>query len=181
LKNLPNLLSCARLALAPYVFVLQLRHRYTAVLWMFALLGITDIIDGFLARKLNATSRIGAYIDPLADKLLLSGMFLVLAFTGTIEKWLAAVVLGRDVLILLVAGALYLFTKRRNFPPSPWGKISTFVQILFVMFAIGELAGIVGHTPVTGLKWLTVGLAVVSLVDYGRQTLASGKAGGHSL
>ena len=169
MKHLPNLLSLARIALAPYVFILQWHHRYAAVLWMFAILGITDVVDGYLARRFNATSRIGAYIDPVADKLLLSGMFLVLAYTGVIETWLAVVVLGRDVLILLAAAALYLFTKRRNFPPSPWGKISTFVQILFVMFAIGHLAGIVTITPVTFLKWCAVGMVLASLADYGRR------------
>ena len=154
--------------MAPYVFLLQTHRSYTRVLWLFAILSITDVIDGFLARKLKATSRIGAYVDPLADKLLQSGMFVVLAVTGVIEKWLAVVVLGRDVLILAVAGALYLRTKRRNFPPSPWGKISTFVQILFVMFAVGQLAGIVGSTPVTLLKWLVVVLVLVSLTDYAK-------------
>lgn len=165
------MLSFARIALAPYVFVLEWRHQYTAVLWMFAILGVTDVADGFIARKLKATSRMGAYIDPVADKILVSGMFVLLAYTGVIETWLAVVVLGRDVLILLAAGALYLFTKRRNFPPSPWGKISTFVQILFVMFAIGHLAHIVTLTPVTILKWTAVVLVSVSLGDYGRRML----------
>lgn len=169
MKNLPNVLSFARIALAPYVFVLEWRHQYTAVLWMFAILGVTDVADGFIARKLKVTSRMGAYIDPVADKILLSGMFVLLAYTGVIETWLAVVVLGRDVLILLIAAALYLFTKRRNFPPSPWGKISTFVQILFVMFAIGHLAQIVRLTPVTILKWMVVTLVGISLLDYGRR------------
>ncbi len=168
MRHIPNILSFARLALAPYVFVLQTHRQYTRVLWLFAILGITDVIDGFLARKFKATSRLGAYIDPLADKLLQSGMFVVLAVTGVIEKWLAVVVLGRDVLILSVAGALYLWTKRRTFPPSPWGKISTFVQIVFVMFAVGELAGIVNSTPVMLLKWLVVVLVVVSTLDYAK-------------
>ena len=153
--------------------MLQWRHQYTAVLWMFAFLGITDVIDGYLARKLKATSRIGAYIDPLADKLLLSGMFVVLAATGAIETWLAVAVLGRDVLILVAAGTLFFATGRRNFPPSPWGKLSTFVQILFVMFAVGELAGIVGATIVAILKWAAASLIAISLIDYAVRTRRS--------
>ena len=166
MRHIPNLLSLARLALAPYVFALQMQRRYTVVLWWFAILGITDAVDGFIARKFQATSRLGAYIDPLADKLLLSGMFVVLAYTGAIETWLAVIVLGRDVLILAVAGILYLTGKRRNFPPSPWGKISTLVQILLVMFSVGHLAGIVSLPPVSVLKWAVVGLVAISLLDY---------------
>ncbi len=176
MKNIPNALSIARLALAPYVFVLLWRRDYVPVLWLFAILGITDVVDGYLARWLNATSRLGAYIDPIADKLLVSGTFLVLALTDAIEKWLAIVVLGRDVVILTVAGLLYILQQRRSFPPSPWGKISTFTQILFVMFAVGHLAGIVGITVVTLLQWLTVMLVGITTVDYGRRILHSEKS-----
>src|SRR5260370_7724512 len=117
------------------------RHDYRGLLWPFALVGITDVVDGFLARRWHASSRLGAYLDPVADKILLSGAFLVLALTGAIETWLAAVVLGRDLLIVAGAGVLYLAKSRTAFPPSPWGKVSTFVQVLFLMFALGGLAG----------------------------------------
>jgi cardiolipin synthase len=169
LKLIPNLLSLARLALAPYTFFLLWQRQYVPVIWLFAILGITDVVDGYLARRLNAASRLGAYIDPLADKVLLSGTFLVLALQKDIEPWLAGVVLGRDLLILAVAGMLYLFTKRRNFPPSPWGKISTFAQIAFVLFAIGRLAGIVSPAPANAFKWAVVALVVVSTLDYARR------------
>ena len=97
----------------------------------------------------------------------------MLALTGAIEWWLAAVVLGRDLVILAAAGILYLTTARRNFPPSPWGKISTFVQIVFLCFQIGYLSGIAVAPAVTALKWLTVALAVASLADYARRITAS--------
>jgi cardiolipin synthase len=165
-KHLPNLLTAARLALAPYLFLLMFRHQYRTIIPLFILIGVTDVADGFLARHFDASSRLGAYLDPLADKILLSGTFLVLALTGAIETWLAAVVLGRDVLILAAAGMLYLATACRNFPPSPWGKFSTFVQVVFLCFQIGYLAGIAVAPAVTVLKWLTVALAAVSLADY---------------
>jgi phosphatidylglycerophosphate synthase len=72
-------------------------------------------------------------------------------------------------LILAAAGVLYFATARRNFPPSPWGKISTFVQIVFLCFQIGYLSGIAVAPAVTALKWLTVALAVASLADYARR------------
>jgi cardiolipin synthase len=145
------------------------RHRYSTIIPLFILIGITDVVDGFLARRYGASSRLGAYLDPIADKVLLSGTFLVLALTGAIEWWLTAVVLGRDVLILAAAGVLYFAAARRNFPPSPWGKISTFVQIVFLCFQIGYVSGIAVGPAVTALKWLTVALAVASLADYARR------------
>ncbi len=166
MKHLPNLLTAARLALAPYLFLLMFRRQYREIIPLFILISVTDVIDGFLARRFNVSSRLGAYLDPIADKVLLSGTFLVLALTGAIESWLAAIVLGRDVLILAVAGVLYLATGRRNFPPSPWGKISTFVQIVFLGFEIGYLAGIAVAPVVEVLKWLTVALTLASLADY---------------
>src|SRR5665213_4365082 len=120
--HLPNLLTAARLALAPYLFLLMFRHQYRTIIPLFIIIGFTDVVDGFLARRFGASSRLGAYLDPIADKVLLSGTFLVLALTGAIAWWLAAVVLGRDLIILAAAGVLYLSTARRNFPPSPWGK-----------------------------------------------------------
>jgi len=172
-KYLPNLLTAARLALTPYLFWLMVRHEYRTIIPWFIVIGVTDVVDGFLARRYQASSRLGAYLDPIADKVLLSGTFLVLALTGAMETWLAVVVLGRDVLILAAAGVLYLATGRRNFPPSPWGKLSTFVQILFLCFQIGYLSGIAVAPAVTALKWLTVVLVVVSLSDYARRVAVS--------
>ena len=173
MKYLPNLLTAARLALTPYLFWLMVRHEYRTIIPWFIVIGVTDVVDGFLARRYQASSRLGAYLDPIADKVLLSGTFLVLALTGAMETWLAVVVLGRDVLILAAAGVLYLATGRRNFPPSPWGKLSTFVQILFLCFQIGYLSGIAVAPAVTALKWLTVVLVVVSLSDYARRVAVS--------
>ena len=164
MKHLPNLLSLARLALAPYVFVLLVRREYRTVLVLFAIAGLTDFLDGLAARKFGSTSRLGAGLDPVADKVLLSGTFLTLALTGAIETWVAAVVLGRDVLILVAAVVLYLAKSRRSFPPSIWGKISTLVQIAFVLVIVGQVSGAI----FIALKWATVALALVSGADYAR-------------
>jgi cardiolipin synthase (CMP-forming) len=171
-KHLPNLLTAARLALTPYLFWLMVRREYRTIIPWFIVIAVTDVVDGFLARRFQASSRLGAYLDPLADKVLLSGTFLVLALTGAMEGWLAVVVLGRDVVILAAAGVLYL-GGRRSFPPSPWGKLSTFVQILFLCFLIGYLSGIAVAPAVLALKWLTVALVVVSLGDYARRVAVS--------
>jgi cardiolipin synthase (CMP-forming) len=172
-KNIPNLLTIARILATPYLFRLVWTHRYTEVIWLFIAIGLTDIADGFIARRYEASSRLGAYLDPIADKLLLSGMFVTLLVAGLMEPWLAYVVLGRDVLILLVAAAFYLAKRRRDFPPSVWGKASTFVQIVFICFRIGELNHIPVHWEVTVLSWMVAALVVISTIDYARRVFAS--------
>jgi len=146
------------------------RHSWVTVIVVFAIIGITDAVDGFIARRYQATSRLGAYLDPIADKVFLSGSFLVLALVGAIPAWLAIVVLGRDALILLAAGVLYLAKSRRNFPPSVWGKVSTLAQILFVCFRVGVLAGVRVAMVAQGLEWAVVILVFASFADYARRS-----------
>ena len=141
--------------MAPYVFYLLWTASYrTALLW-FAAAAVTDALDGFLARRLNSNSRLGAYLDPVADKILLSGSFVVLALTGASPWWLAAIVLGRDVLLL--AGAAMAL--HRDLSPSMWGKWSTVAQILYVLAVVARL-------PATALAWAIAGLAVISGAHY---------------
>ena len=177
MQYLPNLLSFARLALAPYIFALIWRGEYGTVLLLFVVAGITDGLDGFLARKFAASSRLGAYLDPVADKVLLSGSFLALAMRGTIDTWVASLVIGRDVLILLFACGIFLLVRsRREFPPSFWGKASTVVQILFVLAVTGHFAGFLNVTLVVILKWLTVAFTAWSGIDYALRVLQEAPA-----
>ncbi len=133
IRTIPNLISLARLILVPVILNEIWDRRYgPALAWCFVA-GASDALDGFLARRLNATSRVGAYLDPIADKLLLSGSYLVLGFDRVIPWWLTAIVFGRDAIILGFAAYAMLFTKIRDFRPSIWGKISTAVQILTIL------------------------------------------------
>lgn len=170
MKYVPNLLSAGRLVLAPYIFWLMWHGRYGAVLVLFFLSGISDGIDGWIARKWHAQSRLGAMLDPIGDKLLLSGSFLTLALSGAMAKWLAALVLGRDVVILLFAGGVLLFAKRKaEFPPTWWGKCSTFAQVSYVLALVGHLAGYLPvEVPELGLLYVVVFLAI-STADYAWQ------------
>ena len=172
MRHLPNLLTIARLLATPYVFYLFFEKQYTAVLWWFGFIAFTDVLDGFIARQFKAATKLGAYLDPIADKLLLSGTFLVLAVSRDIDTWLAIVVLGRDVLILGAAVYFFLRSQKRSFPPSKWGKASTFIQVLFVMFTVGHLAGIPVELAAHLLGWLVVVLVLVSTIDYARQMRA---------
>jgi cardiolipin synthase len=127
--NLPNLFTLLRVLLTPVVAWAILTHRPVLAISLFALAAFTDYLDGAAARRMGSGTPAGAVFDPIADKCLLSGVFLTLALAGMLPWWLVGVVFGRDLYILLGAGLLLLTTPIRRFPPSIWGKVSTCVQI----------------------------------------------------
>jgi cardiolipin synthase len=164
LFNLPNLFTLARLVLAPFVASDILHGRYgRAIILLFAA-GFTDVIDGFLARRFEISTRVGAYFDPIADKILLSVVYVSLGLAGAMPWWMVAVVFGRDVLILAMAGYGLLFTSLRKFPPSVWGKISTLLQIAAALVVMGARAGI--PAPVTLAVSSMLVATVVSGLNY---------------
>ena len=128
--NLANCFTLLRLALVPFVIGAILDRHAVRALELFALAALTDILDGAAARGLRLATQTGAYLDPIADKFLLSGVFLALAAVRTAPWWYVAVVFGRDLYILMAVGVLMAFTRVRKFPPSTWGKRSTFFQIV---------------------------------------------------
>lgn len=162
--NLPNLFTLARLILAPFIAADILHNRYGRAIVVLFAAGFTDVMDGFLARRLQASTPAGAYFDPIADKILLSVIYVSLGFAAAIPWWMVAVVFGRDLLILAMAAYGLLFTSLRKFPPSVWGKISTFLQIGAALVVMGSRAGI--PAPVTlALSLMIVG-TVVSGLNY---------------
>ena len=164
IQYLPNLLSLARLAIAPYLFWALWRGHFGAALVAILIAGITDGLDGYLARRLKVSSRAGEILDPIADKVLLSCAFVALWLNGSVETWLAAIILGRDVVILAAAGVSLMLAKApRRFPPSIWGKLSTIVQ----MFLVVTLAARIPEPVLGVVKWTTAALTVVSFLHYG--------------
>jgi len=164
LFNLPNLFTLARLVLAPFVAADILHNHYGRAIVLFFLAGLSDVIDGFLARRLKATTPAGAYFDPIADKVLLSVIYISLGVARAMPWWMVAVVFGRDVLILAMAAYGLLFTSLRKFPPSVWGKISTFFQIAAALVVMGARAGIAA--PVTLALCLMLFGTIVSGLHY---------------
>jgi cardiolipin synthase (CMP-forming) len=116
--------------------ILMSYERYKWALLVLVIAGFSDGIDGLIARKFNQRSSLGAYLDPIADKLLLSSSFVVLAFEKQIAWWLTILVLSRDVLILIVAAVIILASGYRPFPPSIYGKFTTFFQIILVFMVV---------------------------------------------
>lgn len=166
MKLLPNLLSAARLAIAPWLFWTLWHRQYGVALALCFLAGVTDGLDGLLARRFGADSRLGAYLDPLADKVLLSGAFLTLALDHAIAPWLAILVLGRDALILAFVGIVFRFKGLRDFPPSLWGKASTCAQIAYIFALLAHFNGFFPVLFVIFLEWLTAILTAWSALHY---------------
>jgi cardiolipin synthase len=132
LRSAPNLLTLIRICLAPFLVAAILEEHFALGFGLFLVAGITDALDGALARMLNQRSMFGQYLDPVADKLLLSALFLVLLHKGLMPVTVTVLVFGRDVGILLVSALLYAAAGRREFHPSIWGKASTLAQIATV-------------------------------------------------
>lgn len=159
IRQLPNLLSLARLLATPFVVILLMSGDRRGALWLCLAAGLTDMLDGYLARRLGSQSQAGAYLDPIADKVMLSATYLAFGVGGLAPAWLVAVVFGRDALMLLALAGFLLFTDLRAFPPTLWGKLSTAVQIAFVL---AVLTGISSRW----FEWLTAATTAWSGAHY---------------
>jgi len=166
--TVPNQITLLRLGFLPFFLILISYEQYKWALLVQVLAGLSDGIDGLLARSLNQSSSLGAYLDPIADKLLLSSSFVILAFEHKLAWWLTILVLSRDVLILIVAAVIILIAGYRPFPPSILGKMTTAFEIVFV-FAIVLAAAYPGlHLAVLnrGLLYVVTALTVISGFHY---------------
>lgn len=129
---MPNLLTVSRVCLAPFLVSAILEGKFAVGFTLFLVAGVTDALDGALARILKQRTALGQYLDPVADKLLLSTLFLVLTHLNLIPVGVTALVFGRDLGILVVAAILWAAVGRREFKPSIFGKINTLAQVTAV-------------------------------------------------
>jgi cardiolipin synthase len=169
--TIPNLLSLLRMGLIPLFIIAVLQGQSTKALLIFLIAGLTDAMDGFIARFWNQKSPLGAFLDPIADKLLLTSAYVVLSFPtlnhgAQIPLWVTVLVIARDVLLVAVGLILYLAGGVRAFPPTLLSKINTVFQVtavVVVLFSgpVPQLEGIA--------EWLLIavaGLTVASGLDY---------------
>jgi cardiolipin synthase len=134
--TVPNELTFLRLAFIPFFIMAIHYERYGWGIIIFIVAGLTDGLDGLLARGLNQKTPLGAYLDPIADKLLLSTSYFELALHAKISWWLTILVLGRDVLLLVAAAVILVTVGYRPFPPSLYGKATTFFELLMVFLVL---------------------------------------------
>jgi cardiolipin synthase len=132
----PNQLTLLRMIFLPFIVIYLLKGDYKWALALFVLAGLSDGLDGLLARRLHQQTVLGQYLDPIADKLLMSTMFLVLSIERMIPWKYTVLVFSRDVSILLVSGVLFMIAGMRDFRPSIFGKANTFAQVGAVFFVL---------------------------------------------
>ena len=149
--NLPNIIALARLFAAPLVMWLMLVGAFEPAFWVFAAASISDGVDGFIAKQFNQTTVIGAYLDPLADKVLLVGVYIVLGKEGYLDLWIVMLVVFRDLVIVGGAILFRLLTRSLTMKPLLVSKFNTVAQFLLASFMLADIAyGIVpqGTIPV---------------------------------
>jgi len=162
--TLPNLITAIRILLAPVFVIYLINSQFLAALIVFLICAVSDGLDGALARVFNQKSKLGAYMDPLADKLVLVAAFVALSIIGILPPWLAVTVIARDMMILL--GILVLFLNRLDviIKPSFVSKVTTWAQFVTVLIVLSEsyLPAIAKLYPyvyyLTGLLTISSGL-----------------------
>jgi cardiolipin synthase len=161
--GLANWLTIVRILLVPVLVICVVYNRALLALSTFVVAGVTDMMDGYIARTRGTKTRLGAFLDPLADKLLLTASFVVLTykFPKILPFWLTAIVLSRDLLLILVVMLIMLTGGQFNPMPTGLGKLSTVVQMVTVGVALLVVGG--GHDFVLARKTLIVLTAVLTI------------------
>ncbi len=164
----PNQLTLLRMIFLPFIVIHLVNDHFKWALVLFVLAGLSDALDGLLARTLHQQTLLGQYLDPIADKLLMSTMFLVLSIEHKIPWKYTVVVFSRDVSILLVSGVLFMIAGLRDFRPSVFGKANTTAQVgavFFVLLLLVEPARWIWIARTTFLR-ATFLFTIVSAVHY---------------
>jgi len=166
-RHLPNLICIARIVLVWPILVSIAHANYPLTLVLFFIAAASDGLDGYLAKRFHWTSELGKMLDPLADKLLLVGVFLVATWYGLIPRWLTIAAVGRDVLILLGALVFRIGWGPLNGRPKISSKINTLLQLLYVLGIIAHAGyGLPPPSVLDGLAWLTLATVLISGFSY---------------
>lgn len=168
LLSAPNQLTLLRMLFLPFIVITLVDGHFLTALILFVLAGLSDGLDGLLARRLHQQTVLGQYLDPIADKLLLSTLFLVLSILHKIPWKYTVMVFSRDIAILVTSAVLYAIAGLRNFSPSIFGKANTCAQIGAIFFV---MLYAIYHAPAvwiarTVLLWATFAFTAISWVHY---------------
>lgn len=169
--NLPNILSLLRIFLIPVFLVLMVNRKITEAFIVFLFAGLTDILDGFTARLLHLKTKIGAFLDPAADKLLMTASFIILTLPSlnspnVIPVWLTVSVIGRDLLIASAALVLFKLKGQKTFLPSLLGKTCTVLQVLVPLLVLFLNVRQISSSLLIWLYYLTLIFTLLSAVHY---------------
>ncbi len=167
--NVPNFLSLLRIILVPVIVIFLIESEYAKALVTFTLAGLTDALDGTLARLMKKQTELGAFLDPIADKILLSTCFIALAIFRLIPGWLTVIVISRDFIILLGIMILSMMSVKYEIKPLFVSKITTALQIgivFFTLFLKCFAYHIITNDMITILSWLTAIFTIISGLFY---------------
>jgi cardiolipin synthase len=164
--NLPNRLTILRILFIPVFIILLINEYKFLAMLTFGLASLTDALDGIIARARSQRSKLGFFLDPVADKLLINTSFITLAIMKSIPEWLAIIVISRDILIILGIIAIYMVNERLIISPTLIGKSTTTVQMLTILITLLNLwAGYLSMT-VWFFVWISALLTIISGFDY---------------
>lgn len=159
--NLPNLITLARLFCVPLAVWLIFAERYGAAFWVFVGAGVSDALDGYIAKRFDRRTRLGALLDPAADKALLAGVYVSLGLAGQLPAWLVLLVVSRDVLIVLGFILIQTAATPGDVDPLYISKVNTAVQIGLIGFVLARLGFAVAAEPLTELLIAAAALTTV--------------------
>jgi cardiolipin synthase (CMP-forming) len=171
--TLPNFITIARLIGVPLIVWLMIADRYLEAAVIFILAGASDAADGFIAKRFHASSELGAYLDPVADKALLVSVFITLGLKGALPAWLIVLVVSRDLFIIGAMLLAYMLTNPMAVHPLWVSKVNTVAQIVLIAFVLGDRSGVTAFSPlifvaVAAVAVLTVASAGAYLVEWVR-------------
>lgn len=138
--NIPNIITLARIILVPVIVWAIASNQMLIAFAVFVIAGVSDAIDGFLAKRFNMTSELGALLDPLADKALLVSIYVALGIWGAVPRWIVILVVSRDIMIVAGVIVSWLFDKPVPMKPSMVSKLNTAAQVAFAALILGSLA-----------------------------------------
>jgi len=182
--NLPNLITILRILLTPLLVIFLMQGNFTQALLVFVAAGISDGVDGFLARLLRQKTVLGAYIDPIADKLLINASHVTLAILGIMPSWMAVLVVSRDIIIIAGIGILALNERPLEIKPTFDSKTTTLLQLICICFFLAHehlvafhhweplvLILAAGFTIISGLRYIAMGLQILGQANGNHENL----------
>lgn len=165
--SVPNVITLARICAVPVLIWLIVTGRLEPAFWLFVAAGVSDAVDGIIARSFRARTKLGGYLDPIADKTLLVAIFVALGAEGLLPVWLVLLVVARDIIIVTGVSVLTLMKERLAMQPLWISKINTFAQIALASLVLAVAgAGLDLQTFVAPLVWVVAGTTAWSLVAY---------------
>jgi len=166
--NIPNLLTLLRIIMVPVIVILLIQGSFLKALIVFIAASLTDALDGFLARVLHQQTILGSYLDPIADKALLTSSFVTLSVLHIIPGWLTVIVISRDFIILLGISVFSIMSISVEIRPAFISKITTALQLVTVLLSLSDLClpGAFNEIWLLTLYWVTAFFTIISGLNY---------------